>query len=244
MPDCANPLPVRLTSVQDDWRAWLPEDKDRVFRALAQELEASYTMLSVSLDEAISLQQAGRIAKSRQAAGFTADLGSLFARPMGAMLRGLESHARHFGTVPNAAPLDPDNFRGERCQRAARMSALLSHVLLTQRSQFLHKVHVLFEMVEGLEKDFRAASEELSDGTCIEPTRFWLELDTGHYDLNTCLRESVVVLKSFLVALPSEELARFDQAARTQSRSGSLSDSQGVRAPLVRQKRAATAAGK
>src|SRR2546427_8822588 len=69
-------------------------------------------------------------------------------------------HARHYGTVPNSAPLNPANFRGARRRRAARMSSLLSHVLLSQQSQFLHKVDELEGMVEDLAKEFRAAVAE------------------------------------------------------------------------------------
>ncbi|MGH9689357.1 MAG: hypothetical protein ACRD5K_20015, partial [Candidatus Acidiferrales bacterium] len=34
-----------------------------------------------------------------------------------------------------------------------------------------------------------------------------LKLDDLHYDFNTCLRETEVVLKSFLRALPAEQLS-------------------------------------
>ena len=37
-------------------------------------------------------------------------------------------------------------------------------------------------------------------------------LDKGHFDLNTCLRESIVLLKSFLVVLPDEQVTAFKAA--------------------------------
>ena len=214
MRDRADPLSVRSASVQADWSAWLPENKNRLFLAFSGDFETSYTMLSVSLNEAISLRLEGRLAQSRQASMVLGELSSRLTRPLADMLRVLGSHARHFGTVPNFAPLDPTNFRGSRCQRAARMSSLLSYVLLTQRSQYLHKVDELQGMVENLEKDFCAAATEVAEGTSVQPAELWLELDLLHYDLNTCLRESIVVLKSFLLVLPDEELAGFEQAAR------------------------------
>ncbi|HEX9224020.1 MAG TPA: hypothetical protein VF860_11860, partial [Candidatus Acidoferrales bacterium] len=48
----------------------------------------------------------------------------------------------------------------------------------------------------------------------VEPAELWLEIDLLHYDLNTCLRESIVILKSFLIVLPHEELTSFEEAAR------------------------------
>jgi len=200
--------------VREDWRAWLPEDKSHVFQEFAQQFETAYSMLSISLDEAIALREKGLLGKARGAAAVTAGVSQLLLKPLAAMLRALCMHARHYGTAPNADPLDPANFRGLRRQRAARMSVLLSHVLLSQRSQFLHKIHDLLEMVEDIEKELGTALEEVVDGTSISPREVWLELDSLHYDLNTCLRETIVLLKSFLHVLPGEEVAAFQEEAR------------------------------
>jgi len=45
----------------------------------------------------------------------------------------------------------------------------------------------------------------------------WDEVDTGHYDLNTCLREAIILLKSFLIALPEDQLGAFETTVREQS---------------------------
>jgi len=55
----------------------------------------------------------------------------------------------------------------------------------------------------------------------LEPTdaaaasSFWAALDAGHFDLNTCLRETVVLFKSFLVVLPEEQLDGLDFTIRS-----------------------------
>jgi hypothetical protein len=234
------PLRVR-SSVREDWRAWLPQDKSRVFQEFAQEFETAYCMLSVTLDEAIALRDKGFLGKSRQAAAVTAGVSQLLFNPLVAMLRALGTHARHYGTTPNADPLDPGNFRGLRCSRAARMNALLSHVLLTQRSQFLHKIHCLLEMVEDIHNDLGTALEEVVDGTSISPREVWLELDSLHYDLNTCLRETIVLLKSFLHVLPDEEVAAFQEEAR---RLPSLAPAPKFRPRDIRHRRPAIIAGR
>jgi hypothetical protein len=121
-------------------------------------------------------------------------------------------HAKHYGTVPNAAPLDSANFRGQLEQRSAKLNSLLSRVLLSQRAQFLYKIHVLEEMVEGLQQTFRSTAEELMSGVSIAPGSHWRALDAAHFDLNTCLRETIVILKSFFVALPDDEIEAFEQS--------------------------------
>jgi len=211
------PPSARGRSVKDDWRAWLPEEKAQVFHKQVHELESSYAMLSVSLDEAIELRQLGQPGKSLQAMGITSGLCKLLTQTLVGLLRALSEHAKHYGTIPNAAPLDPANFQGQRGQRSARMSSLFNHVLLSHRLQFLHKVSTLEEMVEDLGKDFRRAADDLADGTSLNPKKMWTEVDADHYDLNTCMREAIVLFKSFLIALPESQLGAFQNAVCQQS---------------------------
>jgi len=69
----------------------------------------------------------------------------------------------------------------------------------------------------------------------------WDEVDTDHYDLNTCLREAIVVLKSFLIALPESQLGTFQDTVREQSepQESGLASRQG----LIHHRRATTIAG-
>jgi hypothetical protein len=208
--------PARGKSVKDDWRAWLPEGKAQVYDKHVHELESRYVMFSVSLDEAIELRQKGQPGKSNQAVGMTSALCELLTQAVSGLLRALSEHAKHYGIIPNAAPLDPDNFQGPRGQRSARMNNLLNHVLFSQRLQFLHKVGTLEEMVEDLGANYRRAAEDLAEGFSVNPKKQWDEVDLDHYDLNTCLREAIVVFKSFLVALPESQLEAFQHTVRQQ----------------------------
>jgi hypothetical protein len=210
--DQVSPLSGRGTSVQNDWRARLPEEKSKAFQAYARILEATYSMLSVSLNEALELRQAGRLAKSCQAVNVTSTLCVRLTGPLAGLIRVLGEHAKHYGTVPNTAPLDPANFQSAKGQRSARMNRLLSRVLLSQRTQFLHKLGTLEEMVEDLGREFCIGAEELGTGLGTDPVALWHIVDAAHYDLNTCLREAMVMLKSFLWALPDDQLGEFDKS--------------------------------
>lgn len=211
MKDSSRPFSACGSSVQQDWRAWLPLEKAEVFRRHQQHLESLYNMFSVSLNEAIELRHNGCLAKSLQALGMAAQLCKFFCSPLTEMLRALHEHSKHYGTIPSAAPLVPANFAGLKGQRSARFSGLLNHVLLSQRLQFLHKVGTIKEMVEELDQGFRAAAHELADAASMRPDQLWEGMAGDHYDLNTCLRETFVLLKSFLVVLPEGELAAFEE---------------------------------
>jgi hypothetical protein len=215
--DQSRPPLSRGRSVQQDWRTCLPEEKALVFQEHERHLESLYNMFSVSLNEAIELKLAGLVAKALCAVSMSSQLCERLTRPLAGTLRALHDHAKHYGTVPNAAPLDPENYLGLRGQRSARMSGLLDRVLFSQRLQFLHKVSTLQEMVEDLDRDFRNTADDLAGGLSNDPARGWDDMDLAHYDLNTCLRETIVLFKSFLVVLPAGQLGDFEKTVYVQS---------------------------
>jgi len=200
------------SSVQEDWSACLPLPKADAFDSCVRQLEIVYAMFSVSLNEALEFRRIGKAAQSCSAVFLVPALCSRLALPLGCLLHILGEHAKHFGIIPNIAPLDAANFRGAREQRSARMSGVLSHVLLTQRSQFLHKIDTLEEMVLNIHNDFSEVAADLGNGASAEPSSDWRILDDAHFDLNTCLRESIVLLKSFFVVLPNDQLPVFQKS--------------------------------
>jgi hypothetical protein len=147
------------------------------------------------------------------------------------------AHARHFGIIPNLAPLNPENFQSPRSLRLARFNELFSKVLLTKKSQFVNKMSTLEDLVEDLEEGFAARATELLEEESLEPERDWELLDAAHYDLNTCLRETAVLYKSFLHALPNEQLAEFQTTL--ESRCDAIREPAGARARNLAHRRMA-----
>jgi hypothetical protein len=238
-----NRLSGRGSSVKDDWRARLSEEKSNAFLTYVHELESTYGMLSVSLDEALALQRRGQVAKSFQAVNVTPQLCSRLTTALASLIRVLGEHAKHYGTVPNAAPLDPENFQSARGQRSARISGLLSKVLLSQRTQFLHKLGTLQEMVEELGNEFCSSAAELGQGITGDSDMLWAIVDAAHYDLNTCLRETIVLLKSFLRALPDDQLPSFEQAVSGSWNGKRPQSGTATRPPVLRHRRMAHITG-
>lgn len=199
----------KANTVQSDWRASLPDAKNEVYEQYVREMEAAYAMWSISLDEAIGLRQEARLLQAGQQVCMTASLCIRLTNLLEALYRSIARHARHYGTVPNALPLDAANFKSSLGQRAVKMSGLISSLLLTHRSQFIHRNATLLGVVADLGNEYAAAAEELASGTSIEPAASWQKIDEVHYDLNTCVREVIVLLKSFLLVLPEDELPSF-----------------------------------
>lgn len=203
--------PLRCKSVGEHWIAWLPEEKRCVFDAVAGELKTSYNMLSVALDEALSLRTVGALAQARQEALMSAELFDRLDTNLLGVLRALRDQAHKMASLPAVLPLSPENFRNEIGRRAAMTNGMYSLVLFSNRSRFLYKVDALEEVSQKLAREFRMSAQKLTEGSSAAPAIDWDILDTLHYDINTCLRDSIVVLKSFLLLLPEDHLRSFNQ---------------------------------
>lgn len=208
----------RYDSVQQDWRAILPIDKASLFFVHTGELENTYMMLSVSLNEAIALRDKGEANRACQEAGVVGELCSRLAVQINAVIHAMRQHSRLFGVVPNQVPLQEVNFHSERGQRSARHSNMISRVLLSERSQFLSKLKSLEEIVDQLTDEFVEFTRELANDGALGACGLWKTLDLDHFDLNTCLREVDVLFKSFLLVLPPSQLESFDFTVRGLSR--------------------------
>jgi hypothetical protein len=212
----ARPTSLRAGSVSEDWQTPLSAEKSRAYHHILDRLEIAYVMFSVNLDEALGMRRSARLEKSFQLLMVTPELCERLSRPLIAALRSMHRHARHFGVIPHLAPLDPQNFRGPRSQRVARYNSLFGKVLLTRRSQFVAKIETLAELTDELSSTFQSTAEELLNENSLQLDHNWDVLDAAHFDLNTCLRETVVLLKCFLLALPDRQISQFQDLFRHQ----------------------------
>jgi hypothetical protein len=203
-------ISFRSSSVSQDWRKPLSSEKTRAYLEYLRTLETTYAMFSVNLDESFGMRRRGRIAMAHEVLTVAPELCRRMTVPLHSLLSAMLQHAKHFGTTPNILPLDSENFQNPKSQRAARRSDLFSKILLTRRSQFVHKMSVLSDLVLELQASFSEIIEELYRDESLHPEREWELLDSVHYDINTCLRQTVVLFKSFLHALPEEQLDQFE----------------------------------
>lgn len=205
------PSPVRR-SASDDWRATLPREKNQVFEHTVRDWECSYAMMSVSLDEALAQRARGELVCAQQQVAITSDLLLRLTSMLANACAVLSESGKHVSNLPLVQPLHSEFFRGDTGQSAASWNSLLHNVLLGERSRFFHKLRILSNTVEHLGSEFEQNACDIAAGLSVKPAASWNELDSLHYDLNTCLRESEVILKSFLHALPAERLAVFTAA--------------------------------
>ena len=199
----------RTRTVREDWLAWIPNEMDQLFDATRQELESSNVILSVTLDEALSLCKEGQFDSAKERATVIAGLFDRLASRVSHVIQTIKDHGVHFGTLPNVQPLSPSNFRGATAQRISVMNNLLARVVFRERTRFFHKLQSLGEIIEDLQKEARAILAGISEGASRFPDRAWRLLEVLGYDLNTCMGETTIILKSFFCALPAEELETF-----------------------------------
>jgi hypothetical protein len=199
----------RSRSVHEDWFAWIPNEMDQLFDATRSELETSDFILSISLDEALALCKGGQFDSAKERASVIVGLFDRLAVRVGHVIRTIKDHGAHFGTLPNVKPLSPSNFRGASAQRVSLMNSLLAKVVFRERTRFFHKLYSLGEIIEDSQREAHAIVSGISEGASQFPDRAWQQLEVLGYDLNTCMGETTVILKSFFCALPPEELETF-----------------------------------
>jgi hypothetical protein len=193
-------------SVSHDWRGPLPAAKNEVFEGTVRRWEAGNAMLSVALNEAFSHRGEGGLVVASQHAGVAADLAEGLTASLTKALRFLHGFACALSGLPSGDPLNPDFFRSETARRAAEWHSVRHGILLRDRSRFLHKLGTLARVTQSIAREFDEAARDISEGTSIEPGSSWTSLRHLHYDLITCLRETVVLLKSVLHATPEHAL--------------------------------------
>jgi len=199
----------RSRTVREDWFAWIPNEMDQLFDATRHDLETSNFILCISLDEAISLCKGGQIASARENVTVLAGLFDRLAVRVDHVLRTIKDHGSHFGTLPNVKPLSASNFRGATGQRVSIMNNLLAKVVFGERTRFFHKLYSLSEIVDDAREDARRILAGISNGGSEFPHQAFQLLEVLGYDLNTCMGETTIILKSFFCALPPEELGIF-----------------------------------
>jgi len=200
------------------WIAWLPAEKRGLFGAVSAQLDISYNILSVAFNETIALRAQGSILQAREGLGLTADLFDRLRGQLLMVLRTVHEQTRNMSALPSVTPLNRENFRSSIGDRIARVNNILSHILFSGRSRFFHKLHSLSELAEDLALRFRQSAEEVAESVSMAPTLEWESLGTLHLDMNICLLETVIVLKSFLQLLPDDALRAFHQKLLDESK--------------------------
>jgi len=166
-------------------------------------------MMSVSLDDALSLRARGELVRARQQVSISADLLARLSASLVGACGVLSGRGRHISNVPNVAPLNTDNFRGETAQTTASWNEFLHRVLFASRSRYFQKLRILSETLQNVAHEYSDAAEDVAAGVSVKPGDSWDKLECLHYDFTTCLREAEVLVKSFLRVLPGEQIGAF-----------------------------------
>lgn len=202
----------RLRRVSDDWIRALPREKNETFAGIVQQWERAFAMSSVALDDALSMRAGGEFVCAAQEVELSAVLLGRLSLSLISFCDSLAALTRYIREVPAVEPLNAEFFRGDAAQKAADWNALLHHVVFGERPRFTNKLKILSETIGRLDREFHGAVEQISNAA--QPSASWMQLDSLHYDFTTCLRETEIVLKSFLRALPADRLAGFSAEAQ------------------------------
>jgi len=202
----------RLRRVTDDWIRALPREKSEIFESLVHRWERAFAMTSVALNDALSMRAGGELVCATQQVELSSVLLGRLSRSLISFCDSLAARARYIEEAPAVEPLSAEFFRGDIAQTAADWNTLLHQIVFGGRPRFINKLKILSSIIGRLDHEFRRAVEQISKAA--QPSASWKMLDCLQYDFNTCLRESEIVLKSFLRSLPADQLAVFSVEAQ------------------------------
>jgi hypothetical protein len=196
-----------LCSVTSDWIRALPREKSEIFESSVRHWERSFAMVSVALDDAFAMRARGELVCASQQVSVSAALLTRISTSLISFCESLANRGRFIRHIPSVEPLNPEFFRSQMAQSAAAWNEFLHCVAFGSRPRFVHKLRILSSTFERLDREFGKAAGDIARAASAGSS--WKALDQVHYDFNTCLRETEVILKSFLRALPIEHLAGF-----------------------------------
>jgi len=196
-------------SLGEQWIGWLPPGKAETFASLAAVLRADSGMLGVALNEGIELSRRGSPSPCSELGIVCAELFGRLAGRLEAALRCLYRHSSNLTLLPRVSPLNADFFRSEPAKRRAKRGRLFANVLLTSNSRFSHKLEDLTCIVCDLAASLRPLAVQMQQASAAHLPVAWEQLEVLDYDLNTCLAETLVVLKSFFHVLPDADTPGF-----------------------------------
>ena len=127
---------LRQRKVLDDWTAALPREKSQLYQVVVRRWECSYAMMSVALDEALSLRATGELVCARQQVTIAAGLLGRLAPSLISLCDTLAARGQLVAKFPVVEPMNTDFFRGNTGQSAASWNGILHHLLFGARSRF------------------------------------------------------------------------------------------------------------
>ncbi len=149
----------------------MPREKTQLFETVVRSWESSYAMLSVALDESLSMRARGELVCSQQQISITADLLRRLASSLTSCCLAVELRARQIVRLPAVEPLKMGFFRGSTAQTAASWNGIIHRVLFGDRSRFFHKLRILSDTLKRLESEFTEVAGEISAGTVAQNHR-------------------------------------------------------------------------
>lgn len=200
-------LPSGALAARLDWFGPISHAKLGVFRSSVEELDSLYWMLSVSMDEATALRKVGEYERAFQVISITPTLCARFARQLKRLLRMLQEHVSNHDLTPGVTPLPTSSLQSNRVQFSSLKGSLLIKMHFPQQFRFLAKCRALQALAERLSHDFCHSASALKEtGSSNAAERICTAMCAAQYDLNSCVRETVEMLKCVLRVTPAEQL--------------------------------------
>ncbi len=203
----------------------LGEERESIYKPVAQEIETQVTILGISLNDAFDERASGNTEIAWRLVRLSASEWDRLAEIL-ALLSGAMSEQASNARVPaQTRILISTRFKSRVMIDYVRTYELLGQLVFRSRIRFQLQLRMLRRTVEMLSMEFRRAYR-YADRTEDRPPELWTRLDVYFHDLDLIAKETLLVFRALLESLPHSYLPGFASSLRSILQ-------RGVRSPSV-----------
>jgi hypothetical protein len=186
----------------------LGEEREAVYKPIAQEIETQSAILGISLNDAFEERDAGQYGMAWRLVRLSASEWDRLAEILILLSNAMARQVGNTHVVIPARTVVSTRFKSQMMNDYVRTHELLEQLVFRAKLRFQLQLRMLRRAVEALSKEFRRAYR-YAERTEDYPPELWNRLDFYFHDLDLIAKETLLSFRALLLALPHSSLAAF-----------------------------------
>jgi hypothetical protein len=193
----------------------LSRDREPIYEPVARDLEIEAGILGVSLNDAFEERDSGNAEIAWRLVRLSASEWSRLAETTTALLSVMAKYMPVARVSSPVRRLLPERFKSQNMIDYVRLHEMLQQFVFRSKLRFQLHVRILRRAVDTLSAEFRHLYRTAERSEERSP-ELWRLLDLHFHDLDLLMKETLLAYRTFLLALPDNELRNFATDLRAQ----------------------------
>jgi hypothetical protein len=187
---------------------WLRQQREQIYQPVALEIETQTVILGISLNEALGEREEGKIDNAWRLVGLATCQWNRLAENVRSLLAAIDSNVPSARSVLRVRIIHPQLFRSRTMLEFVRTRDALEQMLFRSKVRYQMNIRVLRRAVESLNSDFQKSYNSIETPSDAS-SEVWDLLDPAFHDFDLVIKEALLSLRYFLMALPDSALDEF-----------------------------------